>query len=210
MGYIHSVQIDNTPHLIEPSLYATAGGTSSALTAGISNFGLFPGAYINVKVNEVAANATLNVSNTGAYDIYYNGAQINANTLTADNIYTFIYDGQHWVIVGDITGKNIMIGTNAEWAAHNTYRAPKGTICIYTDYQTYTDSNENTIIIPGIKVSDGLAYIADQPFIDYDIRTILNDHINDNVKHVTAEEREFWNHKLNCNIVGEELQLNRS
>jgi hypothetical protein len=35
--------------------------------------------------------------------------------LSEDNIYTFIYTGVHWDIVGDITGKNIMIGTTAEW-----------------------------------------------------------------------------------------------
>lgn len=214
MGYIHSIQLDGATHLIEPALYATAGGTSAALTAGINNFNLFSGAYVNVKVNEVSANATLNVSDTGAKDIYYNGAQVNANTLSADNIYTFIYDGQHWVIVGDITAKNIMIGTTAEWEEHHNYIAPYGTICIYTDHGTYTDKNENVITVPGIKVSDGRAYLSDQPFIGDDvaaaIRKELNDHINDNIRHITSEERTFWNNKLNCNIVGEELQLNRS
>lgn len=214
MGYIHTISIGaNDPHLIEPALFATAGGTDVALTAGISNFSLFSGAYVNVKVGEVGANATLNVNNTGAIDIYYNGATINANTLSADNIYTFIYDGLHWVIVGDITAKNIMIGTTAEWNEHIRYVAPRGTICIYTDHGTYTDTNNNTITVPGIKVSDGLAYLADQPFIGDDvaaaIRTELSNHINDNIRHITSEERTFWNNKLNCDIVGEELQLNR-
>lgn len=213
MSYIHSIQLDGATHLIEPALFATAGGTSSALTAGISNFSLFSGAYVNIKVVEVNANATLNVNGTGAKDIYYNGAQINANTLSANNIYTFIYDGQHWVIVGDITAKNIMIGTSAEWAAHNNYIAPRGTICIYTDHGTYTDANENEITVPGIKISDGKAYLSDQPFIGDDvaaaIRSELNDHINDNIRHITSAERTFWNNKLNCDIVGEELQLNR-
>lgn len=213
MGYIHTIRIGtNDAHLIEPALFATAGGTSSALTAGISNFSLFSGAYVNVKVGTVSANATLNVNNTGAIDIYYNGTQINADTLTADNIYTFIYDGAHWSIVGDITAKNIMIGTTAEWSQHSSYIAPTGTICIYTDHGTYTE-NETVITVPGIKVSDGRAYIDDQPFVGDDvaaaIRNELNTHINDNVRHITAAERTFWNNKLNCDIVGEELQLNR-
>jgi len=35
--------------------------------------------------------------------------------LTADNIYTFIYDGTKWNVVGDIISKNILVGTTAEW-----------------------------------------------------------------------------------------------
>ena len=73
MGYIYSIQTpDNTTHLIEPLLFATAGGTRIALTAGINNFNLVAGAYVNIKVGEVGSNATLNVNNTGAKDIYYN------------------------------------------------------------------------------------------------------------------------------------------
>ena len=214
MGYIHSIQTpDNTTHLIEPLLFATAGGTRIALTAGISNFTLVTGAYVNIKVGEVGSNATLNVNSTGAKDIYYNSMQISANMLTPDNIYTFIYDGSHWNVLGDITGQNILIGTTAEWTAHNTFVAPAGTVIIYTDRGSYT-SNNGTIVVPGIKIGDGLAYAVDLPFVGDDvaaaIRSELNDHINDNVKHITSAERTFWNNKLNCNISGEILQLNRS
>lgn len=217
MGYIHAVQLnDNSTHLIEPKLFATAGGTSTALTAGISNFELAAGVYINLKVSTVDANATLNVNNTGAKPIYYNGVAVNANTLSEDNIYTFIYTGVNWEIIGDITGKNIMIGTTAEWDAHSAYIAPEGTICIYTDHGTYTDRNENTITVPGIKISDGLAYVVDLPFIGDDvasaIRNELNEHINDNIRHITSAERTFWNNKLNCNdtVTDEILILNRN
>lgn len=215
MGYIHSVQLnDNSTHRIEPTLFATAGGTSAALTAGINNFELAAGVYVNIKVSTVDANATLNVNNTGAKDIYYNGMQISANMLSEDNIYTFIYTGVHWDIVGDITGKNIMIGTTAEWQAHSTYVAPAGTICIYSDRGSYKDTNNNNIIVPGIKIGDGHAYVTSLPFVGDDviaaIRSELNNHINDNVRHITAEERTFWNNKLNTTLDGEILVLNRS
>ena len=214
MAYIHSVGITNDQtYLIEPLLFATASGTSTVLTAGINNFTLAAGAYVNIKVGTVEANATLNVNNTGAIAIYYNDVPISSNMLTEDNIYTFVYDGVHWSVVGDITGKNIMIGTTAEWTAHSNYIAPRGTICIYSDHDTYTDANNNEITVPGIKVADGLAYISSQPFVGDDvaakIRKELNDHINDNVRHITANERTFWNNKLNCQIINETLQLNR-
>ncbi len=214
MGYIHAVQLnDNSTHLIEPTLYATAGGTSTALTASLIHFELAVGVYINLMVGTVGANATLNVNNTGAKPIYYNGVAIGANMLSEDNIYTFIYDGVRWLIVGDITGKNIMIGTTAEWEAHNNYIAPDGTIIIYTDRGTYVDANENTIVVPGIKISDGAAYAIDLPFVGDDvaaaIRNELNNHINDNIRHITSAERTFWNNKLNCEANGEILVFNR-
>lgn len=210
MGYIHAVQLnDNSTHLIEPKLFATAGGTSTALTAGISNFELAAGVYINLKVSTVGANATLNVSNTGAKPIYYNGVAINANMLSEDNIYTFIYTGINWEIVGDITGKNIMIGTTAEWQAHSAYIAPEGTLCIYTDASSYTDGDDNRIVVPGLKISNGVNTIVDSPFIGDDIRKILNDHINDQVRHITSAERTFWNNKINCDMNNENLILNR-
>lgn len=212
MGYIHSVQLNNnSTHLIEPILFATAGGTSTALTAAISNFELAAGVYVNLKVGTVGANATLNVNSTGAKNIFYNDMPITGGMLTEGNIYTFIYTGIRWEILGDITGKNILIGTTSEWAALVNYTVPAGTILVYTDHGSYTKDN-NTIVVPGIKVSDGLAYVNSLPFVGDDvanaIRNELNNHINDMEKHITNEERTFWNNKLNCAINGENLIFN--
>lgn len=211
MGYIHSVQLnDNSTHLIEPILFTTAGGTSTALTAAISNFELAAGVYVNLKVGTVGANATLNVNNTGAKAIYYNGIAIGANMLSEGNIYTFIYTGTRWELVGDITGKNIMIGTTAEWLSHTSYVAPEGTICIYTDASTYTNENDDTIVVPGIKISNGINAITDSPFVGDDIRKTLDNHVHDEVRHITSAERTFWNNKINCEINNENLIFNRS
>ena len=202
MGYIHSVSItgDQT-YLIEPLLFATAGGTSTALTVGISNFTLVAGAYVNVKVGTVGANATLNVNSTGAIDIYYNNVQISAGLLTENNIYTFIYDGTKWNVLGDITGKNIMIGTSSEWGEHSNYIAPSGTICIFTDHGT-VEINSTTITVPGIKITDGSTPIIDLPFVGDDvtipIRNELDEHINDSIRHITASERTSWTNKITC------------
>ena len=113
MAYISSVQIDDGQvHLIEPLLFATAGGTNSALTAAISNFTLVTGACVNIKVGDVAANATLNVNSTGAKDIYYHNSNIKADMLAQNNVYTFVYDGTHWVVINNIpsvTNKNLSL-----------------------------------------------------------------------------------------------------
>lgn len=220
MAYIHSVSITNDQtYLIEPLLFATASGTSTTLTAGINNFTLVAGSYVNIKVGTVGANATLNVNNTGAIAIYYNDVPISSNMLTEDNIYTFVYDGVHWSIVGDITGKNIMIGTTAEWATHYNYVAPRGTILIYSDHGTVETNVNGTVVertVPGIKITDGSTPIIDLPFVGDDeiaaIHKELDDHVNDNVRHITAAERTKWNNKINCNdtVQNNNLIINRN
>lgn len=103
MAYIHTINLgEGQRYLIEPKLFATAGGTSTTLTAGISDFELFPGAYVYIKVGTVGANATLNVNNTGAKNIYYNNTSIKAEQLEEGHIYAFIYDGTQWNIFGDL------------------------------------------------------------------------------------------------------------
>ena len=207
MSYIHAVQVDNgQTSLIEPLLFATASGTSSAIIANINNFELIAGAYVHIKVGTVDAHATLNVNGTGAKDIYYKNVQINADTLTENNIYTFVYDGVHWVVVGDIAGKNIIVKTTAQWQTLYNQKLPAGTIMVYSDHGTITETisgEEVTKTVPGIKISDGSTFIIDLPFVGDDvaqaIRSELADHINDNIRHITAEERAFWNNKINCN-----------
>lgn len=202
MGYIHAVNLpDNQTYLIEPLLFATAGGDQYSLTAGISNFTLVSGAYVNIKINDVGANATLNVNNTGDKDIYYNGVAISANMLTSGHIYTFIYDGLKWNVLGDIVDTNVMIGTTQEWQQRYSYVAPKGNILIYTDHGT-VQINSTTVTVPGVKITDGSTPAADLPFVGDDViiplRQELEEHIRDNIRHITAEERAIWNNKITC------------
>lgn len=217
MGYLHTVKIDNgVPYLIQPNVYATATGTSTALIAGVTDFSLFSGAYVHVKVGDVINNATLNVNGTGAKAIYYDGSPITTGTLTSDHIYTFVYTGTNWELIGDITNKNILIGTTAEWASQQSLRPPVGTILVFTDYTSYTDENDNIIAVPGIKISDGSTPTLDLPLIGdhvkIEVMNALNQHINDNIRHVSQNDRDFWDNKLNCNdsVTSNNLIFNRN
>ena len=220
MGYIHSIEIDNNQsYLIEPLLFATAGGTSTAITAAINNFTLVSGAYVNIKVGEVGANATLNVNGTGAQNIYYNNIQIGADMLSENHIYTFVYDGVNWIVLGDIADTNVLINSTSGWQILYNQIYPRGTILIYTDHGTITEIVNNTEVtktVPGIKISDGSTVIIDLPFVGDDvaaaIRSEINTHINDNIRHITAQERTFWNNKINCNdtVVDNNLVLTRT
>lgn len=215
MSYIHTIKTGNSSYLIEPNLFATANGTSTALTAAITNFSLFQGAYVTIKVGQVGANATLNVNNTGVKSIYYNNIAINADMLTENNLYTFVYDGTKWNVVGDINEKYIMLGTTAEWQERYNFIAPVGTIMIYTNHGTIEVNNTN-ISVPAIKIADGSTPCIDLPFVGEDVKqeimTTVNNHINDNVRHITAAERTFWNNKINCEdtTTSHNLVLNRN
>lgn len=93
-----------------------------------------------------------------------------------------------------------------------------GEIIIYKDKNIKETVNPDTgqIIrqyVPGIKIGDGQTTLYDLPFVsDIDAQLII-DHINNTDIHVTLQEKEFWNNKLNydSSTVSEEiLTLNRN
>ena len=77
----------------------TAASTT-AKTVSISNYKLTKGGIVSVKFTySVPANATLNISDTGAKYIYYNGSIITDNIIKAGDTATFIYDGTNYKLI---------------------------------------------------------------------------------------------------------------
>lgn len=95
-------------------------------------------------------------------------------------------------IVEIATGGQILSNTTEGWNNQVNLISEARTIYVYTDYQTETDENGNTVNIPGLKVGDGKAYLIDMPFTD----ALMVKHINDLNIHVTPEEKAFWNNKV--------------
>lgn len=123
------------------------------------------------------------VSKTGSYNDVNNKPSINGIAL-----------------VGDKTSSDLGIDlvhtdTTANWNAQRDLVAARGHIYVYSDYQTL-----DGVPVPGLKVGDGSSYLIDMPFVGAREKALLEDHINDNVRHITAEEREFWNNKVTCFI----------
>ena len=82
----------------------TTGAGTAAKAVTCSNFKLYTGALIAVKMTNAnsAANATLNVNSTGAKSIYANGAALtatDADNWTAGSTVLFAYNGSQWEIV---------------------------------------------------------------------------------------------------------------
>lgn len=111
-------------------------------------------------------------------------------TITPDN-YTFYYTtDDNGVYLGSTRLSNVYTKKTAEWNANINFIGQTGTFYIYSDWKTETQEDEQTgqtkrVVIPGIKLGDGQAYLIDLPFLN-DFSSIK----------VTEQEKARWNNKL--------------
>jgi hypothetical protein len=119
-------------------------------------------------------------------------------------------------LIGNKTASDLYLvseNTTSGWNETPQYLPKQGEICIYTDAVVVVDDMGKTVTYPDIKIGDGNAYLINMPFVSagvrYAILDALGDHIRNTVVHITQEEREFWNNKLNYDMDGEQLILSR-
>lgn len=91
----------------------------------------------------------------------------------------------------------VLYNTSEYWNSRPQLVAKKGYLYVYSDYKQI--DNED---IAGIKVGDGTSYLIDMPFIDKP----LDEHVSNMIRHITSEERTFWNNKVRCYIDPENEQ----
>ena len=102
-----------------------------------------------------------------------------------------------------------VVDTTENWDNDLLYIPEKGLIIVYSDKGVIIRDGQ-TINVAGVKIGDGTSYLIDLPFIGDELGAILEDHIQDTNIHVTLEEKQFWNNKLNFELVEETLILNRN
>jgi len=100
---IDGVSFNGSASIIHYGTCSTAAATVEKVV-DCPGFVILSGAKITVRfsVTNTAANPTLNVNGTGAKPIYYRNAAISAGYLAANRIYTFVYDGAQYELVGDV------------------------------------------------------------------------------------------------------------
>lgn len=119
-----------------PYAVCETAAATAAKTVTCDNFVLTTGAMIAVKFmnTHTTSSMTLNVNNTGAKNVYYNGVNVNSGKVTAYNVYTFIYDGTYFRILGvntdtntdtkvsstNSTSKLFLVGTTTQTSAGQT------------------------------------------------------------------------------------------
>lgn len=102
----------------------------------------------------------------------------------------------------------------ADWDADRDMVSQKDVLYIYSDYKLIEQDGKQ-IYMPGIKIGDGTSYLIDLPFANQnknsEIEDLLLDHINNRIVHISAEQRDFWNNKLNLSLTpqSQTLVLNR-
>lgn len=83
------------------AICATAAATA-AKTASLDHFALIPGVVLQVAFATVntAANPTLNINDTGAKPLTYCGVAVEVGALAQGQVYTLIFSGNAWQIIG--------------------------------------------------------------------------------------------------------------
>lgn len=187
---------------------STAAATA-AKTVACTGFALITGAEITVKftVTNTASNPTLNVNNTGAKSIYYNGNVITAGYLAAYHTYTFRYNGTQYDLVGDIntdtntvythpttagykhipsggsSGKILRWGSNgtAVWGAENGYA-----------YSTSGDLTDEFGRIECYKYDDGKLEIEWRKKITADVKLLDSGKDSANQYHIIKKSANVY------------------
>lgn len=94
-------------------------------------------------------------------------------------------------IYQELAKKGSIFGdTTAGWNARQTMISQKDVLYVWTDYK----KDENGNYISGFKFGDGVTRVLDLPFSD----KLLYEHLDDMERHITQQEREFWNNKVRC------------
>lgn len=128
-----------------------------------------------------------------------------------DTVYFFMFRDGTGTILGRFSSGSgepvpsapglISENTTDGWAAMPLYVPKDGEFCIYSD-------------IHELKIGDGQVPIVDLPFVGHHETQAVNDalmqHINNTAVHVTQDDRDFWDAKLNCGTAGETLIFTRS
>lgn len=126
MSYVGKVNYGSSSHLVASTLYGTCTteASTAAKVAVCSNFDkLITGVTIHIKftqANTVASGVTLNVNNTGAYNIYKFGTTApGADAKTswvAGSVISFTFDGSAWVMNDHLDDTNTWVANNATTA----------------------------------------------------------------------------------------------
>lgn len=124
-----------------------------------------------------------------------------AGDLSGDEYIAIVQGGKNRKIkasdlISQLSGSEIKVGTTAYWNSQIGFIPDSGTVIIYSDYSSVMIDG-NLVDVPGIKVGSGNGYVQDLAFVGQDIASSFIAHITNTSIHTTAEEKMFWNRKLN-------------
>ena len=153
-----------------------------------NNYTLTTGSIINIKfTNDIIANATLNINDTGAKPIYYKGSDITDDIIKAGDIATFIYDGTNYNLIAtnNITNESMGFGygecdteeiTTVKTVSISNYKLTKGGIVsIFFYYNVPVNATLNINNTGDKPIYCNGAMIIDNTIESGDIATFIYD-----------------------------------
>lgn len=110
------LKINNTSYTNRPIGDCLTGASTTAKVVTCTDFALVMNATILVKfaATNTASSPTLNVNNTGAKSIMWNGSTSIGNKIKA-GFYEFIYDGVYWQCLGGIDTDTGEMNVQSNW-----------------------------------------------------------------------------------------------
>lgn len=164
---IDGVNFNGSANITHYGICSTAAATA-AKTVSCTGFVLATGARIIVKFANANTNAspTLNVNSTGAKAIKYRNATVTADSIKANSLYEFVYDGSAYQLVGtleEIIARSFSFNATYITTNNSSITAvPGGTIfnfCLQSTTAlsgTYTSYNIGTYTNP---VTHGIRFL---------------------------------------------------
>lgn len=141
------LNIDDTSYTTRPFGTCSTASSTAAKVVTCSEFVLVRYATILVKFTYTnsASSPTLNVNDTGAKSIRWNGSTSIGDKIKAGDVYEFIYDGTYWLCLGGIDTNDVVaqIPTTSDGA--------------FPLLMTYNPSQTNAIT-NGARFNPGLTY----------------------------------------------------
>ena len=145
---------------------------------------------INIDFNAQPQPVIMQASSDAPVDAEFNNSAEPVNAQFQSNVMPLEAQfGTVYIVGGD---SRVLYANSATWNSQPQLITDRGVIYIYSDYKQ-NDQGQN---IPAMKVGDGNSYLIDMPFSE----SLLYSHLEDNTRHITQEEREFWNNKVRCFI----------
>ncbi len=141
----------------------------------------------------------------------YLTAQEGKQYAVGDTVYFFMFRDGTGTILGRFSASStdpapaapglVSENTTAGWASMPLYVPKDGEFCIYSDTHE-------------LKIGDGQVPIVDLPFVGHGEATAVSialaAHAGNMSVHVSQEDRDCWNNKVDVGVAGEQLVFTRS
>lgn len=124
-------------------------------------------------------------------------------TISATNGISGNFAAKIAVLSGNVAGSSGLSPEMIHWGSSDYWNSlpdmvgQKSHIYIYSDYWSVTNDGKS-VLVPNIKIGDGSAFLIDNPFITDSVEELCQMHIEDEIRHITEEERTVWNNKVRC------------